>query len=151
MARGRKHVDFRAGVRYEQDEHGELHAQRDEPICDFCLGDPKEDPIRWSYPCGYVRLSNANPVMNRTKDSWGACDACHDLIEAGDFDGLFDRTFRNQVTRFTEFDPEDVTPQSKAAMRAETQRIWREFSAARVGPALAEGEYDPETGWPSGT
>ncbi len=52
--------------------------------CDFC----SEPEPAWSYPAATVRV-----VSNHVSDGdWAACDACHDLIEAKDFNALADRS-----------------------------------------------------------
>lgn len=59
--------------------------------CDFCGG---SNP-RWSYPAKDVAHSPApgvSPVM--LTGGWGACDACHALIEHGDRNRLAERGAR---------------------------------------------------------
>lgn len=87
-------------------------------VCDFCT----EIPVRWAYPCGLVVVET--PIgTHASSDPWGACDPCHELIEAGDQEGLVQRALAN-------FD--GPVPAELAAMFHEVQAA---FFAARLGDA----------------
>lgn len=63
--------------------------------CDFC----SSPDVKWAYKAepfaGMVLgVDRDGDIMSRhfsSDDGWAACDACHQLIEAGDRDGLIDR------------------------------------------------------------
>lgn len=60
--------------------------------CDFC----SSPAVRWSYPARDVNmgvvLGGSMPVLHNSRGDWAACDACHDLIEAGDYKSLLNRS-----------------------------------------------------------
>lgn len=58
------------------------------PICDFC----SEPNPRWQYPASDFIMHVPGPDDYGSEGAWAACDACHDLIEAGDGDGLAKRS-----------------------------------------------------------
>lgn len=134
--------EFMKGIRYVE-EDGKTFTERDKPICDFCLGDPDERPITWSYPAEDMPVNPENPAGSMSAGEWGACDGCHELIEKEDFDTLFERTFEQQISRFLKQDPVEAAkrnPLGKAKMKQEAMLIWMRFLAARTGPAVPESE-----------
>lgn len=61
-------------------------------MCDFCSA----SGAPWTYPCDDFTSTVAvhpdgSSMSHGSVGAWGACDACHDLIEAGDFAGLAER------------------------------------------------------------
>lgn len=92
-------------IRFKKPGVGALH--REVPVCDFCL---QTGPVGYyQLPPNRMKLSPA--VVNGRKvpvydidGQWNACNLCHDLIEAGDFEGLIRRvreTNRNLTVRGT--------------------------------------------------
>jgi hypothetical protein len=125
-------------VVYTDPETGRRTASRLTPICDFCCGDPCFHPIKWSYPAGRMPLMLHGP-MQWTDTPWSACDVCHALIEDDEWEKLAERIRDVQSKRF------DMDAQhDHETVLAHLHR----FRDAREGPALAEGEYDPKTGYP---
>lgn len=86
-------------------------------FCDFC-SDPHPP---WDYPCESFELWG----LVNSLDSWGACDACHLLIQADQWDALAER--------------------SKAKMGVPAiplhihRQIHEAFRKHRKGPALRSG------------
>lgn len=60
--------------------------------CDFC----SSPAVRWRYPARDVNmgvvLSGGKSVMHNSRGDWAACDTCHDMIEAGDYTSLLNRS-----------------------------------------------------------
>ncbi len=50
-------------------------------ICDFC----SSTPVTHSYPARDIVIPDTRSI---SRGAWAACEACHDLIEAGDRAGL---------------------------------------------------------------
>lgn len=100
-------------------------------VCDFCM----TAPPTWEYPCGWVTLT-ANAVFGASDDEWAACDACHDLIEAGDLDAL--------VNHLVELAQRAIKDMPGRVVQPEALRINLEgFFEAREGPPRP---FDPSTG-----
>lgn len=64
------------------------------PVCDFCSA---PNP-----PWGYLSADFAMGGIEawRAGEGWSACDACADLIDAGDWDGLTERTLHSFGRKF---------------------------------------------------
>lgn len=139
MSTEKSREEFLKGIKYLE-EDGKIFAERDVPICDFCMGDPKERPIAWSYPAGDVVLGPHHPLSDIATGEWAACQGCYELIEQADFESLFERTFEQQLIRFAKLNPKEVDPTAKARMKIETLHIWIKFQLARTGPAIPESE-----------
>jgi hypothetical protein len=71
------------------------------PICDFC----SLSEVAWAYPAVDFVIPGA---QWGSRGHWAACEACHDLIEANDREGLVMRS----VDRFMEIYPEENVPRS---------------------------------------
>lgn len=68
-------------------------------ICDFC----SEPNVAWSYPArNFIGLAVAN-VMAESIGAWAACPECHALIEAGDREGLAQRSAALLIVKQPEF------------------------------------------------
>ncbi len=99
------------------------------PMCDFCtLANPT-----WCYPAkDFIMLQAHEARDNNTHvsvGSWAACNACHDLIEAGNKSAL--------ATRFVETLPR-ATRRSAAIrkrMLTEVEKLQLDFWDHRCGPA----------------
>lgn len=122
-----------------------LHASG-EGWCDFCNAKAPQ----WDYPCESF-LSDAGTVRKDGKTytqalnnigTWAACDACHELIEAGKFTELLDRMCAQSG------DPDDPllidvrTPGAQVFVRTFMKRQLDGFMKNRTGPATKAGLYD---------
>lgn len=137
-------------VKYTDPKTGERSLSRFDPICDFCCGDPKEFPIRWSYPAGLVPLVLQPAGAEMSNDAWGACDECHALIEAGEYEKLADRCLEIQMQRFPVPALKAAQPKQREEILASVKRDmliqFEKFQAKRKGEAIPEDEFDPMTG-----
>ena len=68
-------------------------------ICDFCSA-PEPNPS-WQYPA----RSFKDHFGSQSVGDWIACDVCHQLIEAGDRDGLAARVMLTPTFRAFRLDP----------------------------------------------
>ena len=91
-------------------------------VCDFC----STPGPRWRYPAtSFIDTKSGYGSV----DDWGACDACHDLIERGDprsQRALVDRS----LARFT-------TVWERRAMRPDLTAFHDQFRLHRTGPPEA--------------
>jgi hypothetical protein len=70
-------------------------------ICDFCSAPHP----RWSYPCR-PSVTEVAGIAVHDMEPWAACDACHQLIQAGNRDGLARRSVETLIASNPEFAPE---------------------------------------------
>ncbi len=83
----------------EADEDVEI--KNSTPVCDFCNS---TDP-RWEYPCkDFNSMTTVDVEKNRAKDwtmngAWLACDLCHELIEANNYEGLAERSAEKLILK----------------------------------------------------
>lgn len=116
---------------------------KQELVCDFC-SDTKRF-VAWLYRTrdlgdieGSLRLDGKGPK------SWGACPACHDLIEAGDWTGLLERamsTFEAHNGNYAEVmelasHDEEKRQKVYLAVYNEIERVQKAFREGRVGEAV---------------
>ncbi len=103
-------------------------------ICDFCTAQTARP---WCYPCrafvAWELPADQNilgvPVVADSPDDWAACDACHALIEAGDWEALAQRSAADSLsTRL------GLRDHALAMMRD----LHAKFRAHRAGPARQE-------------
>lgn len=96
-------------------------------VCDFCAA---VDPT-WTYPCHdfIVDFTIIGLPGDRKVGAWGACDTCHDLIEADDWDGLREHCIA------TEPDHARVAaiPQGRFLLDKMFDILWRQFRENRCG------------------
>lgn len=93
-------------------------------ICDFC----SSEDVRWSYPARDF-VARVVPIAG-SEGGWAACDACHDLIEADDLDGLAKRSAETFVEKNGAiFDQ----PELVAMLR----QLHQQFVESRTGEAVA--------------
>jgi len=69
------------------------HSEKETPtmsllICDFC----SSTPIRWWYPTRSFDMPPIAGFVMGSIGNWAACDPCHALIEAQEWDKLRERT-----------------------------------------------------------
>lgn len=61
----------------------------DQIICDFC----SSTPVRWSYPARDFSARHTPGVPDfGSEGAWASCDPCAALVNAGDRDGLAERS-----------------------------------------------------------
>lgn len=129
----RVEADYLAdAVTYVDPVTGERRTSRFQEMCDFCT---QRGALPWTYPCGLVDLrAQMNPLMTHSNDDWAACERCHELIEAGDIEGLIARMLEKTLG-------EAITDMSKLTLvivRGEIRKHLARFTAARTGPAVRE-------------
>lgn len=109
--------------------------KREELVCDFC----SLPEISWSYPV--TEFEQRMEVDGKVFDNvylgdWAACDKCHDLIEAGDKEGLLDRCFLSEHSVYKKCSAEE-----NVEYRKKVTVLHEEFFAMRSGPPITEEEY----------
>jgi hypothetical protein len=119
------------------EEHGGVIEFHTEDIrCDFC----SDAEVKWSYPANdFIELSS----MWGSAGDWAACDACHDLIEAGNQRGLSERSVERYFIHHSII-PD--TKQTRALMLREITMLHQAFFHARSGGATAETKENPQDG-----
>lgn len=74
-------------------EYLHLRAEPGAPKCDFC-----SEPVgEWCYVAGDVAMTmkgQGKQLVMSSDAHWGACDLCAALVDAGDVQGLFQRSLR---------------------------------------------------------
>jgi hypothetical protein len=95
--------------------------------CDFCAtpGATWEYPARSFDTAEVVRLlaqGETDLTIHRSKGAWGACNRCHDAIEAGDWNKLMYRALRRHRA--------SLRPSIEPRVRA----LWFAFERHRTGP-----------------
>ncbi len=97
--------------------------------CDFCT---RED-VRWTYPARDFTEKVAGRTVG-SQGGWAACDPCHDLIEADDYDGL---ATRGEGVQFID---------GRAPREFVEWIVQRHgnFRANRLGPAVRCGPEDQQ-------
>lgn len=106
----------------------EIITPRGEPMCDFCL---LRGPT-WEYPATLMPLKG-HPLVDATDDEWGACDECHDLIEAKRIGPLVERCVNGHIEAATAGVRVPPTPILRRELREKLLR----FFDARTGPPRA--------------
>jgi len=96
-------------------------------VCDFCMA--PEAP--WVYPCGNMPIMG-HRMITHSDDPWGACDECHNFIEADQYDMLVEHMIKKQKEHrppdnATVYPPEDL-------MRVFLRQNVINFRKARIGP-----------------
>jgi len=119
---------FKAG-QYLAADGGRVEVSTDEIRCDFC----SKRAVAWTYPADdFVELN----TMWGSAGDWAACMKCHDLIEAGDFKALAQRS----VDRYWKYGPGMLpdTPVVRAMLLKEISSLHRAFVVARRGEVQKE-------------
>jgi hypothetical protein len=93
--------------------------------CDFC----SELAPSWAYPARDFVAMHIGSIVSTSEGWWAACDGCHGLIEAGDRNGLADRS----AALFVVANPESA--EVIDSLRGELQCIHDLFFANRLGEA----------------
>ena len=89
-------------------------------VCDFCSA----TPVEWSYPATTF-LSDQFSEWG-SAGSWAACQPCHDLIEADDYDALGSRSIEKY----------EIPLECRWEVRKSLLRLHSQFRAARTGDAV---------------
>ena len=96
-------------------------------VCDFCAA----PGATWKYPARSFDIAEVERLLpgggtdtttRRSDGAWGACDRCHDAIEAGDWDSIMDRAMRHHRA--------SLRPTIEPAVCA----LWLAFERHRTGP-----------------
>jgi hypothetical protein len=96
-------------------------------LCDFC----SEPHATWRYPARTFVAYVAAGFVGQSVGDWAACGACHALIEAGDRNGLLERS----LTRLLEKHPQMRPDQDE--LREELAVVHRMFFGNQNGQAVA--------------
>ena len=72
-------------------------------VCDFCSA-PGEEEDAWTYPCASFKYGIEIPGYPKgaSKGEWAACQACHELIDADDYDSLLRRAVDAEIAKSPE-------------------------------------------------
>lgn len=98
-----------------------------ESKCDFC----SEPNPGWCYPAQTFQGPTIGKDLYVSVAEWGACDTCHDLIEANDREALVDRFLvRWEAKNGQRPDHDDL--------RALVLALHGQFWDNRTGPAVHE-------------
>jgi len=109
-------------------------------VCDFCRSVPTWDYPAHDFTAQVLAVSSRQDVTDITelepqgsRGGWAACDTCHDLIEAGDWDQLAERSVD------ANWDGEGGyrnTPVPRAVWIDAIKQYQRLFQENRTGPAI---------------
>ncbi len=94
--------------------------------CDFCSA---PEPM-WAYPAKDFIAYLVLPLVGESVGAWAACEECHQLIEAGDREGLAVRSLDELIFRCPE--AAMVAP----ALKQELRQLHERFFANRAGLAM---------------
>lgn len=104
-----------------------------EPQCDFC--DSRE--IAWRYRAKSFALATTLTFKGIThtfpwgsEGDWAACDTCSNYIEAEDWDGLADRSYKTNPLAAL-FEAEEISDFRDALLR-----LFKEFQSHRIGDRM---------------
>lgn len=102
-------------------------------VCDFCSM-PTGDGAVWTYPAEdffySFQIEDSKPMAS--KGGWGACEECHALIEADDYEQLAVRSTASSL----ELNPQYVGKEGFFLGLAVLQH--RDFKKHRTGDAIYE-------------
>jgi len=104
-------------------------------VCDFC----GSTDVTWEYPAqdfmigiGGIHEDGSTEIIGVGSDgSWASCDACHDLIERGDKDGVLARTI---ATSEREGSLRSF-PDLRGVLEKTIVVVHKRFYASRTGPS----------------
>ena len=95
-------------------------------ICDFC----SEPKVAWRYPAQSFLAYVVAGVVGQSVGDWAACRICHGLIEAGDRDGLLDRSLRTLLDKNPDMRP------AETELREQIAHFHQMFFVNLAGTAL---------------
>jgi len=95
-------------------------------VCDFCSA----PDVTWQYPARSFVAYAVNGVVGQSVGDWAACRVCHELIEAGDRQGLLERSLQTLLEKNPEMLPEE------AELRDQLAQIHGMFFAHQAGAAM---------------
>ena len=95
-------------------------------ICDFCSAPAPA----WRYPARTFLAYCVANVAGESVGDWAACDACHQLIEAEDRQGLAQRSLDEMILKHPEARP------AAAALYEDLAGLHDQFFAHRIGTAV---------------
>jgi hypothetical protein len=99
--------------------------------CDFCL----RRPVTWRYPCAPFMVKNEGPdgraAIAEYRGQWAACDACKPLVDAKDWDRLYQR-YSKSSSKIVKL-AVSAFPAIRADLRRQAFRMWEAFAKHRRG------------------
>lgn len=105
--------------------------------CDFCpQAEEGAAPARWRYPARSFAV--AHLPGSGSRGDWAACDPCHALIEADDWEGLEERYY-SRLRIPPELAPILGTVEARRQVSWGLRSSWRQFQQHRTGPAVPIG------------
>jgi hypothetical protein len=96
-------------------------------ICDFC----SEPNVSWRYPAENFVAYVVADVVGQSVGDWAACGICHGLIEAGDRNGLLERSLGTLLEKNPAMRP------AEAELREQIAYFHEMFYAHQTGGAIA--------------
>lgn len=108
-------------------------------VCDFCIS---PDPI-WTYPCKSFSIEigmKVEPGGTDTKSygsvsDWGACQQCHDDIEADRWTAIAERNL--------DYEPIRRQEPIRSYLIVKLEEMYKAFRLHRTGPAYLEADGPP--------
>lgn len=107
-----------------------ISVKPEDAACDFC----GEKPVIVAYPSADFQAPDPDGIADKagvtqnSKGAWAACQTCTDLIEAGEYERLTERSFVSFPWR--RLFPETEWPMLKESLR----RLHQKFREFRTGP-----------------
>ena len=95
-------------------------------LCDFC----SEPSVIFRYPAQSFVAYVAAGIAGESVGDWAACAICHQLIQAGDWAALSERSLRTLIEKHPEMQD------AEAALRAQIADFHRMFFANQAGAAV---------------
>ncbi len=96
-------------------------------VCDFCAA----PGATWDYPARSFAMAQVerlppsgdpDTTTHRSQGAWGACQRCHDAIEAGDWNAVTYRALRHYRASL------------RTSMEPAVRALWRTFQRHRTDP-----------------
>lgn len=103
-------------------------------VCDFCCSTDSGDEIVWDYPAKSftMHIKSPAPAEYTSHGHWGACAACHKLIDDGERDKLVKRSvekfFSNKGINISLVPPEMI-----AVLKQSIKELHDNFFTHRCG------------------
>ena len=99
--------------------------------CDFCGA----TEVAWFYPAKNFDYMVVDGNTYRSLGEWAACEACADIIERGDREGLMEVSARNHLNRLPILERE--------LLKNEIRSFHSFFWTNREGKRWKKGDADP--------
>lgn len=106
-------------------------------VCDFCS---TPDDVAWTYPCEDFVVAGLVPGLpNEVKvGDWAACEACHDLIEAGAWAEVGKRAVDHHVERHP------LPAKARSLLTILLRKLHTDFQQHRTGTPYRHDKENPD-------